>query len=158
MDQNINMGYGMMNPMMPMAGNMMQPPKELLDLIMEAMKDERHDRVKYKNMMDMTRSEKIKKQINFAFEDEGKHYKMFQRIYYMLTGNKIDIPIPPVEKYDKLIDAIETSINGELGAVELYRKIYSLLPTRQLRDMLYEIITDEQEHATRFTYLYAMER
>lgn len=160
MEHNMNMGYMMNNPMMPMGENMqhMQPSKELLDMILEAMKDERHDRVKYKNMMDMAKCDKVKKQINFAFEDEGKHYKMFQRIYYMLTGKKIDVPIPPVEKYNKLIDAIESSINGELAAVELYRKIYSMLPNRRLRDMLYEIITDEQEHATRFTYLYAMER
>ncbi|WP_017416089.1 ferritin-like domain-containing protein [Clostridium tunisiense] len=130
--------------------------KNLIDLLIEAMKDERHDRAKYKMMMDMTKKEKIKEQINFAYEDEGKHYKMFQYIFYQLTGKQIDIPIPEVEEYDELIDAVETSINGELGAVELYRKIQSMLPNIGLRDMLFEIITDEQEHATRFTYVFSM--
>jgi rubrerythrin len=133
------------------------PKKEnILDLIKEAMKDERHDRVKYKNMMEMANTEKIVKQIEFAYMDEGKHYKMFQQIYYVLTGKIIDIPVPKVETYNKLLDAVETSINGELEAVELYRKIQSLLPNMKLRDMLFEIITDEQEHATRFTYVYSM--
>lgn len=130
--------------------------KNLIDLIIEAMKDERNDRVKYKMMMDMTKKDKIKEQIRFAYEDEGKHYKMFQYIFYQLTGKQIDIPVPEVEEDDELIDAVETSINGELGAVELYRKIQSMLPNIGLRDMLFEIITDEQEHATRFTYVFSM--
>lgn len=130
--------------------------KNVLDLILEAMKDERHDRVKYKKMMELAKSDKVRKQIEFAYNDEGKHYQMFKHIYYMLTGKDIDVPIPKVEKIDYLLPAIETSINGELGAVELYRKIMSMLPTIHMRDMLFEIITDEQEHATRFVYLYSM--
>lgn len=130
----------------------------LLNLIVEAMKDERADRAKYKMMIEMAKSDKVRKQIEFAFNDEGKHYKMFQQIYFMLTGQYIDIPIPEPKKNEKLIDAIESSINGELEAVELYRKIRSMLPNTQLRDMLFEIITDEQEHATRFVYLYSMEK
>lgn len=132
--------------------------RAVLDLLVEAMKDERSDRVKYKMMMEMAKSEKVRKQIEFAYKDEGKHYQMFQQIFCQLSGRTIDIPEPKVEISDRQIDNIETSINGELEAVELYREIRSLLPTRQMRDMLYEIITDEQEHATRFVYLFAMER
>jgi rubrerythrin len=106
--------------------------------------------------MEMTKNEKIKKQINFAYMDEGKHYKMFQQIYYVLTGKMMEIPQPHTDEYSKLIDAVETSINGELEAVELYRKIQSMLPNQKLRDMLFEIITDEQEHATRFVYLFSI--
>lgn len=130
--------------------------ENVLDLIKEAMKDERHDRIKYKNMMEMTNNEKIKNQINFAYMDEAKHYKMYQQMYYMLTGKMLDIPAPPVETYTNLKDAVETSINGELEAVELYRKILSLLPNQKLRDMEFEILTDEQEHATRFVYVHSM--
>lgn len=144
--------YCGMTPEMVSPASSMQP---LLDLIQEAMRDEKHDRVKYKNMMCMTKSEKIRKQIEFAYKDEIKHYKMFQNIVYALTGKVTEVPTPEVEHYDKLIDAVESSINGELGAVELYRKIRAMLPTTQLRDMLYEIITDEQEHATRFVYVFA---
>lgn len=130
----------------------------LLHLLIEAMKGERADRTKYKMMMDMTKSDKVRKQIEYAFNDEGKHYKMFQQIYYTLTGQYIDIPMQEPQKNEKFIDLIESSINGELEAVELYRKIRSMLPNTQLRDMLFEIITDEQEHATRFVYLYSMEK
>lgn len=128
----------------------------VLNLILEAMKDERHDRIKYKRMMEISNTEKIRKQIEFAYKDEGKHYEMFKEIFYELSGRAPEVSNPEVERYNSLLDAVESSINGELGAVELYRKIFSMLPTTKLRDKLFEIITDEQEHATRFVYLYSM--
>lgn len=142
----------MMNPNQP------QNMKRLLDLIKEAMKDERHDNKKYKNMMEMTDNKEIRDNIRFAYEDEAKHYRMFQEIYEDLTGEEIEIPVPEVERYDRLVDAVKTSIQGELGAVELYRQIRALLTSKKHRDMLFEIITDEQEHAMRFIYIYSMLR
>jgi len=131
--------------------------KSLSDLLIQAMKDERHDRVKYKRMMEMTTDPMVKKQIKFAYDDEGKHYKMFNQIYYALTGKQVDIPLPTdIEKYDTLMEAVQSSIEGENEAVDLYRQIFSLMTNKQMRDMVYEIITDEQEHAMRFIYLYAM--
>ena len=130
--------------------------EQVTDLIIEAMKDERSDRAKYKMMMEMADNEDVRRQIRFAYEDEGKHYKLFQNLYMQLTGHSMDIPMPQAKHYHTLLDAVKTSIDGELGAVELYRKIKSMLPTQQMRDTLYEIITDEQEHATRFVYLYSM--
>lgn len=130
--------------------------KRLLDLIKEAMKDERHDYIKYRRMMDTAPNDEIAEQVRFAHEDEGKHYKMFQRIYRDLTGKSIDIPQPQVEQYENYMDAVKTSINGELEAVEMYRDIRSMLNSKRHRDMLYEIITDEQEHATRFVYVFSM--
>ena len=131
--------------------------KSLSDLLIQAMKDERHDRVKYKRMMEMTTDPMVKKQIKFAYDDEGKHYKMFNQIYYALTGKQVDIPLPTdIEKYDTLMEAVQSSIEGENEAVDLYRQIFSLMTNKQMRDMVFEIITDEQEHAGRFIYLYSM--
>lgn len=131
-------------------------PKKLIDLLLEAMKDERADREKYRIMMEMARDPRVRRQINFAFEDEGKHYKMFQQILFKLTGKMTDVPVPEIKRPANLIEGVESSIDGELEAVELYRDILAMLPTKQMRDMLYEIITDEQEHAVRFTYLYSV--
>jgi len=132
-------------------------PKSVLDLIIEAMKAERHDTVKYKKMMEMTNDPAVIKQIKFAYDDEIKHYQMFRQIYYQLTGRAINIPLPAeVEKYDNIMDAVKSSIEGEHEAVDLYRDIHAMLPNQRLRDMVFEIITDEIEHANRFVYSYAM--
>jgi rubrerythrin len=133
------------------------PVNPLLDMIVEAMKAERHDRVKYQKMMEMTTDPAVKKQIQFAYDDEGNHYKLFNQMYTQLTGRKINIPLPSsVEKYDTLMDAVKSSIEGENEAVDLYREMYSLMTNKKMRDTVYKIITDEQEHAGRFIYLYAM--
>jgi rubrerythrin len=130
--------------------------RKLLDLLKEAMLDERKDHRKYKKMMEMTDNREIMEQIHYAYEDEAKHYDLFQEIYEELTGNDIKIQQPEQEHQNRLIDAVKSSINGELEAVELYREIRMMLREKKHRDVLYEIITDEQEHATRFVYLYAM--
>ena len=145
-----------MNPNMYMMQPVKQPMMKLLDMIKEAMLDERSDNKKYKMMMEMTENREIRDNIKFAYEDEAKHYRMFQDIYEDLTGEDIEIPVPKVELADRFVDNVKSSIQGELQAVELYRGIRAMLTTKRHRDMLFEIITDEQEHATRFVYIYAM--
>jgi rubrerythrin len=131
---------------------------KLLDLLREAMLDEKKDYRKYRSMAEMTDNKGVIEQIRFAYEDEAKHYDMFQEIYEEITGSDVQIMSPEQENLNKLIDAVKSSINGELEAVELYREIRAMLRGKEYRDMLYEIITDEQEHATRFVYLYSMLR
>lgn len=129
----------------------------LVDKIIMAMKAERHDRVKYEMMMEMTTDPAVIKQIKFAYADEIKHYEMFQQIYYQITGEMLDIPIPTnIEKYNSLMEAVQSSIEGESEAVDLYREIFAFMTNMQMRDMVFEIITDEQEHFGRFIYLYSM--
>ena len=129
----------------------------LNDMLIEAMKAERHDRVKYQRMMEMTTDPAVIKQIRFAYDDEIKHYEMFHQIYYQLTGKKIDIPLPTnIEKYNTLMEAVKSSIEGENEAVDLYREIFARMTNKEMRDKVFEIITDEQEHFGRFIFLFAM--
>lgn len=130
--------------------------QKLLNLIIEAMKDERHDAKKYFKMMKMTCNPTIRNQIRFAFKDELIHYRLFRRLYFQLTGKWINVATPPVKLEKTLIGNVKTSINGELAAVEMYHEIYSLLCRKSQRDMVLGIIQDEQEHATRFVYVYAI--
>ena len=137
--------------------NSQHPSNLLINNIVEAMKDERHDRVKYYKMMQMTDDPEVIKQIKYAYDDEIKHYEMFQQILFALTRRRLDIPMPnEIEQYDTLMDAVQSSIKGENEAVDLYREIFALLDNKQMGDMVFEIITDEQEHFGRFIYLYSM--
>ncbi|MPL65614.1 hypothetical protein SDC9_11278 [bioreactor metagenome] len=51
--------------------------------------------------------------------------------------------------------AIEKALLGEHGAVELYRKIMFGLCTQRHRDMLFEIISDEIKHSSKWNFLYS---
>jgi len=130
--------------------------RKLLDLLREAMLDESMDHRKYRLMMEMTDNREIIEQIQHAYEDEAKHYDMFQEIYEELTGSDVKILSPEQEYQNRLIDAVKSSINAELEAIELYREIRTMLRGKKYRNMMFEIITDEQEHATRLIYLYSM--
>lgn len=130
--------------------------QKLLDLILEAMRDEKHDREKYRRMINMTTNRTVKEQIRFAYQDEGDHYDMFKELYFELTGRKVDVNTPTVRLEKTLIGNVKTSINGELAAVEMYGDIYSMLDEKAQRDMVLSIIQDEQEHATRFVYVYSI--
>ena len=130
--------------------------RKLLELLREAISEEDKDRRKYGQMMEMTDNKEIIKQIQYAYEDEAKHYEMLREIYEELAGSISKILVTELEQQNRLIDAIKESINAELEAVELYREIRAMLRGKKYRNMLYEIITDEQEHATRFVYLYSM--
>lgn len=130
--------------------------RKLLKLLREAISDEDKDHRKYGQMMEMTDNKEIIEQIQYAYEDEAKHYEMFREIYEELAGCADKITAPDQEYQNRLIDAVKKSINAELEAVELYREIRAMLRGKKYRNMLYEIITDEQEHATRFVYLYSM--
>jgi len=132
--------------------------RKLLDLLREAMLNESIDYRKYKLMMNMTDNNEIIEQIQHSYEDEAKHYDMFQEIYKELTGSDIKILSPEKEYQNILIDVVKSSINAELEAVELYKEIRTMLRGKKYRNMMFEIITDEQEHATRFIYLYSMLR
>ena len=89
--------------------------RKLIDLLNEAMKDEKKDHRKYRMMMEMTENKEVIEQIHHAYEDEAKHYDMFREIYEELAGKDIHIMSPEQERYNKLIDAVKSSINGELG-------------------------------------------
>lgn len=132
--------------------------RKLPELLRKAMLDEKRNYMKYKTMAEMTDNKEIIEQIRYAYEDEANHFNMFREIYEEQTGKSIQIAAPEQEQIKRLIDAVKSSIEAELEAVELYRDIRARLKGKKYRDMLYEIITDEQEHATRFVYLYSMLR
>lgn len=133
-------------------------PKKLhrsLCLILEALGDEASDRVFYQNLLKIAPDCEQQEIIKSIRDDEIKHFKMFRMIYQEITCEQ---PMPEqkqdCEKPEDYCSAIEKAIFGELGAVELYRKIMFGLCTQRHRDMLFEIITDEIKHSVKWNFLY----
>ncbi|WP_227762705.1 ferritin-like domain-containing protein [Zhaonella formicivorans] len=109
----------------------------------------------YTSLLRMAPDDLARRNIRHALEDERKHYRQFSELYRQLTGMSPEVPIPPpavIPDYRKgLIEAFE----DELEAAELYRGMYLNALTRAVRDLMFEIMTDEMEHADRFALLYA---
>jgi rubrerythrin len=126
-----------------------------LNLILEALGDETHDRMFYEYLLQIAPDRKQCKIIESIRNDEIKHFEMFQIIYEEIT---CEPPCEPQEYEFKepksYCDAIEKALFGELKAVEVYRKIMFGLCSQRHRDMLFEIITDELKHSVKWNFLY----
>lgn len=125
-----------------------------LNLIKEAVQDERADELKYDYFMKMARSEHEVSMIKSIRDDERNHRKWFREIYNYYTGKEIEAT--DGEEFDKpatYLDGISNSVIGELNAVEKYRFIREGLPSRLFRDVLFRVITDEMKHATKYNLI-----
>lgn len=147
---NANMGYGYANPPYNQ-----QALDKSLQLVKEAVMGEREDELFYDYLISIAPTQEEKNIIASIRDDEKKHNRMFRQIYKDYTGK--DIVGEENVKFEKptdYVDGISRALFGELKAVEKYREIRSGLPTRRHRDMLFEIITDELKHASKYNYLY----
>ena len=133
----------------------LRPDSEVLDLLIEGMKDKLQD-CEYYSKLATTAEIAIDKEVlrQIALDDE-KHLRLYENIYLQLAGMKIDITVKSRTIGNDLIDEYTKSIFNELSEVEFTRKIYFVFADLDIRDMLYEIITDDQAHATKLSYLYA---
>ncbi|MDK2823522.1 MAG: hypothetical protein PWQ67_949 [Clostridia bacterium] len=129
--------------------------EKALNLIRKAVAGEASDRKFYDYLISVAPNEKEKQIIASIRDDEIKHYKMFRQIYKEITG-QYPVPLGEEEfvKPNNYLDGIEQALFGELAAVEMYRQIYFGLRSREHRDMLFEIITDELKHSAKYNFLY----
>ncbi len=130
----------------------------ILEMIKEAIRDERADGRFYDNIANMLTDENDKKIMHKLHHDENKHEKIFMEIFEMITGEKpdesqLEADDKPVS--DDMTENFENSIFDEISAVEFYRKLYFVFLNQEIRDALFEILTDEQNHADVLNYMYS---
>lgn len=127
---------------------------QALDLIRKAVSGEREDELFYDYLISAAPTQEEKDIIAGIRDDERKHNKMFREIYEDLTGEEIKTPADVTfKKPDSYVDGIRKAFFGELSAAERYRDIIAGLPNRYYRDMVFEIMTDELEHADKYNYI-----
>lgn len=128
-----------------------------LEDIKLAVQGEREDELFYDYLISVAPTDDEKKIIASIRDDERGHNKMFRDIYKSITA--VDVPVGNVEEFVKPIsylDGIKKALFGELGAVERYREIRRGLPSPMHRDLLFNIITDEIKHSSKYNYLFTL--
>lgn len=98
-----------------------------------------------------------KKIISSIREDERRHNRILREIYEISTG--IEIPFEEEENFripKSYLEGIKKALSRELKAVENYKVIRRILPTETYKDILFEIITDELKHASKYNYLFTL--
>ncbi len=132
--------------------------QKVLDLLLEALTDEKEDFDYYSRLINMFTEPEDKDIIRSIMMDEQKHYLLISDIYYKLTGRQpvVEQIVRPIGR--NLGNEIGEQLLRELEGADLYRKLYFAFLNLQFRDMLFEALTDEQSHAAKMNYLFAKNR
>ncbi len=128
----------------------------ILEMLVEAMTDEATDAEYYGQMIETVKYPEDKELIRSIKLNELKHLEIFQKIYSELSQQeppKILVKAKPLSA--NATENFYKSILSELAGVEFYRKLYFMFLDLGFRDALFEVITDEQGHASKLNYLYA---
>jgi rubrerythrin len=91
--------------------------------------------------------------VTHAKEDEMVHLHLLRRLYRRLTGHTPAVHAAATE-FSTYKEGIQLAFRNELEAAELYRDMYLSTKVPKIRDVLFKIMTDEMEHAQRFSFLY----
>ena len=130
-----------------------------LQLAKESVQGEREDELFYQYLISIAPNQEEKEIISSIRDDERQHNQMFRKIYRDFTGQEVQgMNGEQLERPATYIAGIKKALFGELKAVEKYRRIRQCLPEGMYRDMLFIIITDELKHATKYNYLFTLNK
>lgn len=128
--------------------------QQALDLIKEAVQGERNDELFYDELIKLTPNSEQASIITSIRDDERGHNYMFRGMYKELTGQDISgISNEQYQRVESYLTGLQRALQGELAAVEKYRKIWFGLPVGIYKDTVFGIILDELKHASKYNYL-----
>lgn len=129
-----------------------QDREDLVALLQTFMQNEANDAAFYRELIAQVQEPELKEYVRVPLEDEQKHYRMMGQLYQELTGRTYSAE-PRRTEFPNLRAGLKMAMDGEYEAAERYRDVYLKYPEPRIRDLFFELLTDELEHATRFNYV-----
>ena len=121
------------------------PNQYIPKLILDYMSDELADSDFYKRLASTVKEKDVEEILRGISMDEEKHYKMLEKIYESITGQKANVTdFTPEELSDNIFLNLDKRVMEELNAVENYRSLMFALSEQWMRDYLTEIYTDDK--------------
>lgn len=90
--------------------------------------------------------------IEHALEDEKIHLRTFTQLYQTLTGKK-PVYQTKITRFRNFQEGLRIAYEQELEAYETYRDNYLSTQDPMIRDAFFRAMTDEIEHALRFSHV-----
>ena len=132
------------------------PPNEkVLAVIQSAWEDERQNEAHIHRLMKLAKDPSDREMLRMLRMDEHKHAKYFGEIYQKLSGRALprDGSITRQPPGWNFYSECEKMMLKCTENVEFYRRIYFGFTDQDIRDTLFEIITDEMNMAVKMTHL-----
>lgn len=129
-----------------------------LQLILDALNTEQRDAVFYRYLVNIAPTQEDKDIIINIRKDELRHYQLLRQVYTNLTGlvppeqQPSANAIPQIRTY---CQGLYTAFEGEISDGQRYRKILYAMQDRVNINILTDIIADEIEHGSLYSFLYA---
>ncbi|AJS58716.1 ferritin-like domain-containing protein [Paenibacillus sp. IHBB 10380] len=134
-------------------------PSQALDLMKEAVQGERNDELFYDELIRLAPNSEQANIIVSIRDDERGHNHMFRGMFKEITGQEITgISNEKYQRVESYVTGLQLALQGELSAVEKYRKMWFGLPVGIYRDTVHGIILDELKHASKYNYLLSLNR
>lgn len=131
---------------------------KMADIIGTAIDGEIHDRAFYEALTEQIGNED-RDIVESIISDETKHRRLLEYIYTLLTGETYaGNGSKPVNLSSSITDNLREAIMDETAAVKFYRELMMSSSTDEVRDLFFEIMTDEANHAALDNYLFAKYR
>lgn len=125
----------------------------LVELILAAIEDKRCCISYYTKLLKMAKLEEEKSIINEIRIDEHKHEKLLNKIYFSITGMHCKGHVKEINLCNNIKKEYKKSIFEELKSTEYYKKLYIGIKSQDIKNILYDLITDEQGHSIKLIYL-----
>lgn len=139
----------------PMLNN--QQLQKILEGVKETVSEERKDELFYDYLISVAPTKSEKDIIISIRNDERKHSIFLRNMYKDFTGLEIQQGGEEnFEKPESYLDGIQKAIFRELKSVEKYREIRRELPIGPYTNILFDIITDELKHSSKYNYLFTL--
>ncbi len=124
-------------------------------MLADAVNDEAGDFSTYAAIAEIITDANDSETVKSMSYDEFKHKRIFEEIYNAINGSLPESSEPTLPTIEDLSAALSDCLFSELEAVEMYREIISAFESTEIRNMIFEVITDEQAHADILNYLIA---
>lgn len=142
--------------MHPWAMPLFRDPHKWLRDLEQAIADEAEAAEFYRYLEGITPNAEARELIHHATKDEISHHRMLSGLYMRLTGRQPAMTRPVIEKAD-FGAGVYKAFKDELEAAEHYKGMLLSTHNMAIRDMMFDIMMDEMEHADRFTMITAMD-
>ena len=133
----------------------MPPHQKVLEIIQLAWEGEQENIIYMNKLIKLAKDPSDKEILRLTYMDEHKHAKYFAEIYRRLCGQAISENVRVTQRtmgWDICLE-YEKMIHKCTDVVEFYRRIYFGFSDTDIRDMLFEVITDEMNLAVKMSHL-----
>lgn len=142
--------------MQPDQSNLLATDRRLEELLVLARQEAHQTAGKFAALLHNTDLAEAEAILKTMYLDGMKHLRLLREVGFTIFGNTAETESPVETEITADAPALmEELLLGEMDDINFYRSLLFAMPEEDLRNALFEIITDKQNHTAALNHLYA---